>query len=519
MTNRALAARLEQGDTGRLRVGRGSSALHVCVWNGEIVAATSEDDLRHILRRLLISGELDADRVQHLIAMEDSGEAVFGTLCDEVDPEVMETVLLDRFTENLTRFLGSAARPRFSHVPAIFADNFQLGHDAAALMQSSADAWDDAMSVDPEMDVFPGSAPPRTELQRIVLARVGNGCTLSNLLVQLPAEPFSARALVARMLRSRMVDTTLPAEADTQHSSNGRAHPAVVQSGEGVALNDLSGESYVPDDDTPISVSTVLPDDFEDAVPAEVPFEEDIEDPPTEPGAMLGSLDDPPTEEVARAFDASELAQPSQGELAAATNKGAGDLSSLDAWMNHGVEVEDDLEVFEDFEGGRGDEQAGSFTTEEHNLDRVEVVRDLDEVVEMPEAPTARFGAPVLSEEDARAKLSVANSVLATVADALDHAEGTGRGQAALQILLEGSPSEYQPLFANLVATDEGTVPGAGLLRNLNHRPPTEHRRLLNQGLLNLIERCLSIAVEELPDEAIDEVLESVVGYRQRLGL
>ena len=125
----------------------------------------------------------------------------------------------------------------------------------------------------------------------------------------------------------------------------------------------------------------------------------------------------------------------------------------------------------------------------------------------------------MLSESDARTKVDVANTVLLTLSQALDAEEGAGRGQAALQILLEGSPTKFQALFANLNATGDGQIPVAGILRNLNHRPPTEHRRLLNEGLLNLIERALSLSVEDLPDEAIDDVLENVAGYRQRLGL
>ena len=104
----------------------------------------------------------------------------------------------------------------------------------------------------------------------------------------------------------------------------------------------------------------------------------------------------------------------------------------------------------------------------------------------------------------------MANTVLSTVSKAMDAAEGTGRGQAALQILLDGCPANYQALFTNLVAGDDGTLQDDHVLRNMHKRPPTEHRRLLNQGLLNLIERALSLAVEELPDEAIDE-LEAII--------
>lgn len=491
--NRALVARLEQHDTGRLRVGRGLAALHVCVWDGDLVSATTRDDLRHLLRRLLLAGEVDAEQVQEILQREAAGEPVMSELLDHCQPDVMATILYDRFIENLTRYLGSGAKPRFSHLPAIYADNFQIGHDVPTLLQTCADAWDDAMSIDLDMDLFPGAAPPRTGLQRVVLSRVGGGVSVSRLLVQLPAEPFSARALIARMIRARILDTNVQAEADTQQTASN----PVLDTDERHAIGpDAAGhapsEPYVPDDATPISVSSMLAPS-----PPEVPVEvEEDED------------DEPPTEEVNK-----------QELLAEPESQGAGNLTSLDAWMSHGVEVEDDMEAFIDHDESRGDGE-GTFTTEEHNLDRVEVVDVAqDEPIEMDPQPTARFGAPVLSDEDARAKIGVANTVIIEVVKAMDAAEGSGRGEAALQILLDGSPAQYQPLFTGLAATDEGGLPSAGMLRNLQKRPPTEHRRLLNQGLLNLIERALSLAVEELPDEAIDEVLENVAGYRQRLGL
>ena len=36
--------------------------------------------------------------------------------------------------------------------------------------------------------------------------------------------------------------------------------------------------------------------------------------------------------------------------------------------------------------------------------------------------------------------------------------------------------------------------------------------------MMDIIDRGLSLAADELPDEALDVVLEEVQGYRQRLG-
>jgi len=437
-------------------------------------------------------------------------ETWVGGLYDRVEPEIIATILQARVVEDLRRCLGSGARQRFTHGPAVFEDNFQLGHDANTLLQASADAWDDAMSVDLDTEVFSGAAPPRNGLQRVVLEKVEQGVTVSKLLVQLPVEPFSARALVARMLRAHVLDTATPKDSDSNARPALTSKDRVLASDEspGLEVTANEGEVYVPDAHTPISVSTILPD---------TDAGEETDDPPTEPSASVVEIDDddPPTEEVSKeALNVKLPEAQSNDDLAS----GAGNLSSLEAWMDHGVDVDEDLEAFSDHDNNRGD-RTGEFRTQEHNLDRVEVVDTLDDKLEMNPQPTAKFGAPVLSDEDAQSKLDVGNDVLRAVAVALDEAEGSGRGQAMMQVLMDGSPGADQALFSNLNAEKDGSLPTTALLRNLRQRPPTEHRRMLNQGLLNLIERALSMAVEELPDEAIDGVLENVAGYRQRLGL
>jgi hypothetical protein len=125
----------------------------------------------------------------------------------------------------------------------------------------------------------------------------------------------------------------------------------------------------------------------------------------------------------------------------------------------------------------------------------------------------------VLSEAHARAKIRVANDVLAAVSAAFDIAEGTGRGRAVLQLLVDGGPSQFAPLLQDLVLSEHGALPPAGVVANLRGRPPTEHRRLLNDALVDLIDRALSSAADELPEEQLDDVLSAIAGYRQRLGL
>ena len=71
----------------------------------------------------------------------------------------------------------------------------------------------------------------------------------------------------------------------------------------------------------------------------------------------------------------------------------------------------------------------------------------------------------------------------------------------------------------NVESDSSGCLDPNRIIKNLNRRSESEHRRLLNMGLLNLIDRALSSGMEELEDDAIDEMLQRVAGYQMRLGL
>jgi hypothetical protein len=213
------------------------------------------------------------------------------------------------------------------------------------------------------------------------------------------------------------------------------------------------------------------------------------------------------------------------GAAQGAVQPGVGpNLTSLSAWLESATRVsEDELDFFEDHDYERGSGDEGSFSTDTHNLDRVEVSgvapQEEEAPLEVDEAPTGRYSAPVLSEDDALEKIRVANDVLSVVVRAFDEFEGAGRGRSVVQLLVDGSPSRFAELLHDVQVDDEGQLPDDAILENLYGRPPTEHRQLINQTLADIIERALSSAADELPDETFDHVLESVAGYRQRLGL
>ena len=126
---------------------------------------------------------------------------------------------------------------------------------------------------------------------------------------------------------------------------------------------------------------------------------------------------------------------------------------------------------------------------------------------------------PVLSSAEARRKIDVANEVLRALAQAFDHRLGTGSGSARIQLLVDGTRSNFSTLYLQTHVAQDGAVDAGSLLRNLRRRPTTEHRRLVNDGLSDLLERLLTAAMDDLPDAILDDVLISISGYQQRIGL
>lgn len=242
------------------------------------------------------------------------------------------------------------------------------------------------------------------------------------------------------------------------------------------------------------------------------------------PGAVEDAVEDAETE---TRIPKSELERRAKAGFDDELGGGTQSPSDLDQWLEQASAVDDDeLDFFADHDHERGSAEEGAFSTATHNLETVEVFEVENESPPAPapapaqeDGNTPRFNAPELSEDEARRKLDVANDALRAVVAAFDTADGTGRGQMVVQLLVDGSPPKYQHLLQQLSVHADGALPFDGVLQNLYSRPATEHRHLMNQTLIDIIDRALSSAADELPDEAFDHVLESVAGYRQRLGL
>jgi hypothetical protein len=194
---------------------------------------------------------------------------------------------------------------------------------------------------------------------------------------------------------------------------------------------------------------------------------------------------------------------------------------------------EDDLAAFQDYDTVR---EAGAFLTDRTLLDRVDLdgsgapglVASTETLIEMEEADgkeslksavSLNFSGPKLAEEEVLRKLEVTNEVLATIVAALESGVGRGAGVSRLQLLLEGTSVNLAPLFKGVEVGADGTLPVNLIVKNLRKRPLGEHRRLLNRGLADLIERALSAADEELDVDGFETMLEQLAGYQQRLGV
>ncbi len=133
------------------------------------------------------------------------------------------------------------------------------------------------------------------------------------------------------------------------------------------------------------------------------------------------------------------------------------------------------------------------------------------------QAVSLNFSGPRLEDEDARIKVGVLNEVLAAVCAALDETHGPGRGASRVQLVVEGSPVPFSVLFKGCELGAAGTLSVDAVIRNLYRRPPAEHRHLINRGFLDLIERSLSVANDEVETDRFESLLESVAGYQGKI--
>jgi hypothetical protein len=540
----ALTKNLEKGATGRIYVttsagaaGSGSVEVSIHVQQGAILAAEGSDDSHHFVRRLRVAEAISSARTMDLLSKVVKKKSIFGELIDGSLPsEVLDPILMDRFRDNLARFLGSDARPKFELTAGIFVDNLQMGLDTAAMIAEAAGIWEASATVPLDLDLAAGPTPPSDKLEKSLVDSLRQARVVTPLLARLPVEPIAGRAFIGALLSRRVLRLAAEPINDTDLKGINKSISPDEE------LTDQSLEEDVEDQATagpPVRRLASDVDELDDDVEVSSDLEEEAE---AEPEVIDDAPSAPPLEDEQTAETETEVAD----DPSSNGHGGQPDLSLLQSWKKGTEEVEDDLDAFADYEQNRGAATGatakggpkGGFSTQQRDLDRVEVSDDLaarrdseppaeeeppqddDTPIAIDEAPQAKFAAPTLTEEEAVEKIAIANEVLAVILSALDAHEGAGGGRAALQLMFEGAPARFQPMFEGVeVGEDEDLIDAEAIIGNLATRPPTEHRQMLKDGLIDLIDRALSHGADELSDEAIDAMLEATAGYRARFGL
>ena len=133
-------------------------------------------------------------------------------------------------------------------------------------------------------------------------------------------------------------------------------------------------------------------------------------------------------------------------------------------------------------------------------------------------SPGLRLSTPQLQSAEVVRRVGVCNEVLAAFVQAWTDQYGLGDARNEAQLLVDGVPIDSSALLRGVVLDGKGRMGAKDILRNLDRRPEGERRDLVTKGLLSLIDRVLSRAVEGLDEDRVNAMLSQIAGYRQRMG-
>jgi len=479
-----LLSLIDDEACGALQVADSSTPITLFLFAGEVVGAAASDDDDRLIRRLLAARHLQASQLPHLRKL--AGEDPIAMILWEVLPEALTQQLVgDRFRENIARFLVCNSTSEFTAKDSLLGvPHLTIGHDTRALVgdlevligRSAALRTATGMTT----LVQPGRPKPSDARERKLWSLLSEDSTISNVISKSPYEELDTLDLIVGM----MDNGSIVAHA-VEHVAEDDLDEDDLLADFGRATRAPDSMIEIEDDDDTGHVPETSPNDPE---PESEPEPEEDEDPLSEPLAVEGF-----------------------------------DVAGFSAGPEQNVYAEE-LAMFADHDEYRGGGQEGHFSKTQREL-------DADRIDLGPETPPApkpepsagnvkmNFGGPSLSNEDALRKIQVANDVLRVLSSAFDGQDSKGAGPAKVQLLLDGTPSEFAALFQQVRATEDGSTPASSIIANLRRRPSSEHRRLLNRGLSNLIERSMNMGADSLDDDHVDVFLEGCVGYQARLGI
>jgi len=543
----SLRESLTKGLTGCL-TSHGGGAYRVFLMQGDILAAHGPDDGIWIVRRLVNNGAITEAQGRQVIFYLGQGYRLEELLLDQVPDKLFLDLLGERFRQNLLDFSFTAGAIQFEKMDAIFVDNIQVGHDSNELIEDIVALRDRIAPLRRQMDhaqLHPGVSRPQSRREARLLDLCQGLTRLDELIVTSPYEEGPTLDLIQRMLDNGALEVP--------------SHSAPT----------LTPEAFEPDEpgepgEPPTMAPPMLFDDDDDDIsedpadsapvtsdPAGLDYFDNYNDPPrnseAEPEPELAPVPD----DLWADEDDSNIPEP------VAPASAVGDVEEEEEYgddpffavsddevrnpLGYDVEAEEEvMGLFNDNDYFRGGGQ-GQFSVKRELLDRVDLSvplveskppedNSLSDMIELGDAEnldeseresahSMSFGPPPIEVMEQRRKVSVCNEVLVELTQALDQTHGSGSGRAFIQLLLDGTPHQYAVLFMGVEIGGAGQIDADHVVRNLQRRPPSERRRLLNLGVLDLINRALSSGSEELTDEMLDQLLSSIAGYQMRIGL
>lgn len=533
---RVLDEHLSQGVTGCLSLRtRENAERRVYLMQGEILAAHGPDDQRAVLRRLVNNGAITESQSERLLERVAAGDGLDELLFGQVPDELLLDVLGMRFRQNLLDFEMGYGEPVFEPMEAVFVDNIQVGHDTRALLDvitGRCERIRTLLARQRGTRVLPGQGRPGSLDQARLLDLVGTGLFASELVALSPFEEGETLDLLIAMLELGVVSFE-------GHFPIDEEEPAELGD-EALDLIDEDVNSVPPADLVPFELSpTQIVDQATLEVSAELTEMEEVA-----PEALAEFTEESAAQEAERVeHDTARLEHEAalraelEADLAGSDAVGfaGGEHAVRPPGFDFDLPDSEEMAMFEDqdFYRGRGD---GGYVTDRHNLDRVELVDAIDEVPETGEEPpiaveddsvlspeerrrarTTHFSAPLMDEDEARAKSELVNLALHELARSYDEGSGPGSGKVFVQLLLEGTPAQFKPLFQGLEPDSDGRVAVAPVVRNLMSRPEAERRQLFQRAASDLFERALTLAYDDLDEELAEQVAEQVLEIERRL--
>jgi hypothetical protein len=557
----ALTQCLKQGKTGCLS-SRSDGAYRIYVMQGELLAAHGPDDGIWVVRRLVNNGAISDSQGRQVTFYLGQGYRLEELLLDQVPDQLFLDLLVARFRQNILDFSFLSGPINFEEMEAIFVDNIQVGHDSQRLLNeilSTRKRINPLRAQLSTLQLKPGTGHPSTREAARLLDLCSPNVKLDVLLAMSPFEDGQSLSLIQGMMAGGVLiagnATAAPLDRSPPEQPPAPVHhdaPLDTPSNdlsEAVTISDeippppQASEPVVADVAPPQNNSPAAPPASSEPASFESdPFSQtdDLNAPPSDdPFLQSGTLDDA----IQHAREQEERREAAR--KAASRDSGGFSTTPVSDRARQALAYEeevdaDEMAMFEDYDIRRGDGK-GQFSVERKLLDRVDLSKPLVEskppedngssdLLEMGDtsdmtdsernsAFSLSFGPPRLDVSEQHHKIDVCNEVLTELSRAIDATHGPGSGRACVQLLIDGTPHQFAVLFMGVETDAGGRINANRIIKNLTRRPESEHRRLLNMGVRNLIERALSSGMEELEDKTMDSMLQRIAGYQMRLGL